>query len=640
MSRTTPNVNPGFEEFSDRDISTVIQRLAENKRVRRKLPIWGRIHIDRLLPFLCVYRRPIAGHDHGTDRLVLSEAAYLNAPGEKRFQRNLANLVERLASLMIDRFGAFLVLELWSEKSAEASDDNQPRIPCFRILHPPDVEIESTIRVLQEGLMALRAAKQRAVITTQGARKIAPPGMMPLLPVHRLQELGGYILGLEIKPVYSDPESGDVYPLVLRAFRRQLSHILDRAFFEFTRKHTTHHPPHFHSLGRRAVVKAVWDVDRALAAVSDSFDFLYQVTPMNTEEAWKTFQRKGFEKEPVFIYRPSTIDPGLVKRDLYGIRMERIEDPTLLNLFMGKQMELDRQLTMLNDLGTKKFMYASLQLHGDVSTSLVNVAKEILEGAPRRSRGESAGGGLTAPAFAEKAAAEIARYVRRYPEFKAKVQVSNEMYSGLLVSRGKLLVGKETRIPAHRADALIQHEIGTHLLTYYNGQAQPFKMLYTGLPGYDELQEGLAVLAEYLVGGLTSERMRVLAARVMAARALIDGATFVEVFRLLERTYEFSRLTAYTITMRVFRGGGFTKDAHYLRGLRGILNYLASKGDFEILFVGKIARTHVGVIKELLLRQILKPPPLYPHYLETPMAQSRLETLRRGLTVLDLMKKK
>ena len=626
--------------FSEREISAVIQRLAENKRVRRKLPIWGRIHIDRELPFLCVYRRPTARPDPGTDRLVLSEAAYLNAPGEKRSQRSVTSLVDRLASLMVERFGAYLILELWSQEGVEASHDGQPRVPGFRILHPPEVEIESTIRVLQEGLMALRVAKQRAVITTQAARKIAPPAMASCLPVQRIHALGGYILGLEVKPIYINPESGEVYPLVLRAFRRQLSHILDRAFYEFTRRHTTHHPPHFHSLGRRAVVKSVWDVDRALASVSDSFDFLYQVTPVNAEAAWKTFQRRRFEKAPVFAYRPATIDPGLVKRDLYGIRMERIEDPTLLNLFLDKQVELDRQLTMLNDLGTKKFLYASLQLHGEVATALVNVAKEILESAPRRSRGEAQGGSLAASAFAEMAGAEIARYASKHSDFKARVQVSNEMYSGLLVSRGRLIVGKGARIPAHRADALIQHEVGTHLVTYFNGRAQPFKMLYTGLPGYDELQEGLGVLAEYLVGGLTSERMRVLAARVISARALIDGASFVEVFRLLERTYDFNRLTAYTITMRVFRGGGFLKDAIYLRGLQGILNYLAQRGDLEVLFVGKIAQSHVGVVKELLLRQILMPPPLHPHYLETAMAQSRLENLRRGLTVLDLMKKK
>jgi uncharacterized protein (TIGR02421 family) len=301
-------------------------------------------------------------------------------------------------------------------------------------------------------------------------------------------------------------------------------------------------------------------------------------------------------------------------------------------------MELDRQLTMLHDLGTKAFLYESLQLHGNVSPQLVQTAQRILE---RAGNGDGANGdrrGLSASAFAHRATTEVAWYAKTNPAFKVAVQVSDDMYSGLLVSRGRLLIGKETRIPAHRADALLQHEIGTHLLTYFNGQAQPFKMLYSGLPGYDELQEGLAVLSEYLVGGLTPARLRVLAARVVGAHALIDGATFVDVFRLLTRKRGFAQRTAYTITMRIFRGGGLVKDAVYLRGLVGILKHLASNGDFDMLFIGKIAPRHIGVIEELLLRKILFPPPSRPRYLEDESAQARLKKLRKGVSVLELLK--
>ena len=54
------------------------------------------------------------------------------------------------------------------------------------------------------------------------------------------------------------------------------------------------------------------------------------------------------------------------------------------------------------------------------------------------------------------------------------------------------------------ATALLQHEIGTHVVTHVNGSRQPLRLLGAGLAGYDETQEGLAVFAEYLVGGLTA----------------------------------------------------------------------------------------------------------------------------------------
>ena len=39
-----------------------------------------------------------------------------------------------------------------------------------------------------------------------------------------------------------------------------------------------------------------------------------------------------------------------------------------------------------------------------------------------------------------------------------------------------------------------------------HGRSQPFQQLYVGLAGYEALQEGLAVLSEYLVGGLSRPR--------------------------------------------------------------------------------------------------------------------------------------
>jgi uncharacterized protein (TIGR02421 family) len=178
------------------------------------------------------------------------------------------------------------------------------------------------------------------------------------------------------------------------------------------------------------------------------------------------------------------------------------------------------------------------------------------------------------------------------------------------------------------------------VLTYYNGRAQPFQQLYCGLAGYEALQEGLAVLSEYLVGGLSRPRVRMLAARVLAARHMVDGATFIETFRELDRTYDFERRTAFNTTLRVFRGGGLTKDVSYLRGLCQILEYLRKDDPFEPLLVGKIAVGHVGLIRELQYRGVLHKPPLQPRYMTRPDCLSKFEQLRNGMTVFDLIEAK
>jgi hypothetical protein len=47
-------------------IEAIVQRLGSHAPVRSKLPAWGRVHIDRALPFVCVYRRPARRADPGT----------------------------------------------------------------------------------------------------------------------------------------------------------------------------------------------------------------------------------------------------------------------------------------------------------------------------------------------------------------------------------------------------------------------------------------------------------------------------------------------------------------------------------------------------------------------------------------------
>ena len=65
-----------------------------------------------------------------------------------------------------------------------------------------------------------------------------------------------------------------------------------------------------------------------------------------------------------------------------------------------------------------------------------------------------------------------------------------------------------------------------HLLTYFNGSAQGLRLFRSGLAGYEGVQEGLAVLAEYLVGGMTIARLRLIAARVVACAAMLGGRVF------------------------------------------------------------------------------------------------------------------
>jgi uncharacterized protein (TIGR02421 family) len=622
--------------IGDNLIETVRERLQANKRVRRTLPGNGRVHIDRQLPFLVLYRTPSV--DAGTDSLIKSHPAYLIAPANRALRPSLKRLVQAIVSTLAAEFGQFLLVEIWTAPVDDTiTEVESVPPPAFRICTARKTSAMPIVDTLEGHLRQLHLQRQLAQVTVQRGVKPAPPGLSPLFTPAEAEALKCQIIGLEIKPVYRSASTHDVYPLVLRKMIRKLTRVLQQTFFDFARTQTTHRPRHYQALGRRAMVKAVWAADRELAAIDDMFDFLLQVTPVNTYVAWAEFQRRRYARAPVFRYRPHLADPGQLKRRLWRIAIEKLEDPTIAFLFSQKREELDIQLTMLANLDTPRFLYGGLQLYGPLAPDLVALARGILSTFSARAREDTDGGTVNAATFAEYARAELEYYQQQAPELVATAQIREDLFSGLMVSQGHLLIGTDTQIPAARVPALLQHEIGTHIVTYYNGLAQPFRQLHNGLAGYDELQEGLAVLAEYLVGGLNRPRLRLLAARVVAAECLVDGATFVDTFRLLNREYGFQRRIAFTITQRIYRGGGLIKDAVYLRGLARLLAYIRDGGSLEPLLVGKIAEDHIPIIRELQWRRILKPARLRPRYLDAPETAPRLARLRAGVSVFDLV---
>jgi len=205
------------------------------------------------------------------------------------------------------------------------------------------------------------------------------------------------------------------------------------------------------------------------------------------------------------------------------------------------------------------------------------------------------------------------------------------------VSGRRLLIARSTLMPVDRVEAILSHEIGVHLLTYFNGSAQGLRLFRSGLAGYEGMQEGLAVFAEFLVGGMTSERLRLIAARVIACAAMLDGAVLPESHRLLVDEHGLPEADAFNVVLRVYRGGGLVKDAIYLRGLLQLLDHLADGGALEPFWMGKIAAAHFGVMQELSARGLLGGPAVRPMFLDHPQAPTRLERARSGMTPLDLL---
>ncbi|MBB4740326.1 uncharacterized protein (TIGR02421 family) [Actinoplanes octamycinicus] len=373
-------------------------------------------------------------------------------------------------------------------------------------------------------------------------------------------------------------------------------------------------------------------IDARLTELERQVDLLLNLTPVNAAEAWADFERSDFGAVPTLRLRPLEFEPDLVRRELYDLEVERVEDPALHTLLRTKRDEIARQITALEDRDTTRFVHGSLQLYGGVTPALVAAAEQLLATIPALSPSAPA---VTAGAFAEAARGEFERYRAVYPDFPVHVDVRDDI-SELMVSFGRLLIPSNATFRADRVEPLLHHEVGTHVVTYQNGARQPLQLLTIGLPGYDETQEGLAVLAEYLTGGLDPRRLRVLAARVVAVHRMISGAGFLDIFESLRTEHRIPRRTAWIIAIRVVVAGGSAKDAIYLRGVSRLLEAFAEGVDLDALLVGKLALDHLPLVQDLLDRGVLQKPWIRPRWLETPGAPERLDRLRAGLSITDL----
>ena len=608
--------------INDEFIATVARQLGANESLRYQLADEGELHIDRQLPFLCLYRRPTTTADSGTDALITGQAAYLKITTAPAYQNEISKLLQAIISTQSRLFGGFLIIEVWAGETAEEAV--HAPAPVFHIHAPTHNAPDKLLDTFENALQRIKLRGRSARVYASFDNGASPPGRSPIVSTAFAAEHHCLVLGLEVKPVYREMEN--TLPYALREIRGGLTPALKKVFYRFSHDQTRYQPRHYHELGSRALTKAVWETDQRLAQISENFDLLLHVTPVNAAQAWEQFKESGYSQTPEFHYRPRSTDPALLKRALYHVPLERIKDPGLADLFASKRDELDRQLTLLNDRNTFRFLHGSIQLFGQVDDELLSTAQHLIAqpATPPAFHDSSL---LDAEAFAQQARMEMDHYRKADPGFTATVEVRDDI-TGILVSHGNFLIGSDAQVSSARLSASLHHEIGTHALTYHNGKMQPFHQLYAGMAGYEELQEGLAVLAEYLAGGLDLERLQLLAGRVVAVHSMISGAKFIETFEHLHKSCRLGAFTAFTTTMRAYRGGGYTKDMIYLRGLINVIKHIAKEEELELLYCGKIALQHLPLLQELRWREVIKPIALTPRVFETAEAMHRLDSLR------------
>ena len=323
----------GDQPASSADVDAITARLDAGRTVRRDLDGGGRVHIDRPLPFLCVYIGT-ADDDLAARDVAMANASYLITP-DIAFAESF---VAEFGAAMTERFGGFILLDVGELERDKLLTDDAPYLPPFEIVICQTGKAEAPT----DGFVAAVEAVEPKFRVPQIARVGAADD-----DEATFAGTGFPVIKVRFAPIYRQPEGEGVYPALRE---RVVANIYDaglKAFAAFAATLGKLDVPTHRAFGRQIFVDAVRRADRAIDEIASSFDFLLAVTPINAQAAWAEFEESGFEKAPRLLYRPLAVRVDEAKRKLFSIPFDHFEDPVLNDLYRQKQQELDLQLSLI-----------------------------------------------------------------------------------------------------------------------------------------------------------------------------------------------------------------------------------------------------------------------------------------------------
>ena len=410
------------------------------------------------------------------------------------------------------------------------------------------------------------------------------------------------VLPLEVKKIYCDENSGDIYPGVVDTISEGLKKAIIATSLYFNNNEANHKLRNKSKLLSNIDDPVLLDIDKKLYSLLKKFDTLAYVNPGNLEYSKKLFFNSRYRKEPNFKYSPLKIDTYELKKSLYQLPITDMLDVSIQLLYKEIIKESSVTIDMLDSRGSEDFLYNSLKLYGKPNDIDVMNANYIIQSYGKDDEAQKN--------LSKEEVYRLFEEELRGWNIGGKIAFGKNMAARIMVNSSKktLIINEKAKFNENDIKQLSQHELGVHMLTTMNASYQPLRFLSLGTPNNSETQEGLAVLAEFLTGSMHINRLKELAYRVLAVNMMVKGNDFRDIFEYFVDQHDFDRDRAFNLTARVMRGGGFTKDYLYLKGFIKMYNYFISGKSVEELLIGKTSIEYSDLLSELIGRGYLKKP--------------------------------
>jgi uncharacterized protein (TIGR02421 family) len=413
------------------------------------------------------------------------------------------------------------------------------------------------------------------------------------------------VIPTEVKKIFLDELSGDAYPLVLEELKAGFKSAVSETAAFFVRRYGKKKTQKADVLSS-SISAEVLILDKTLFSLCKNIETLHFINPINITVQRNLFFKKNGYISPSFHYKQLDINPYKFREQLYKLPVENIFDADIQQLYRHVIDNLASKIDLLTTIGTDEFVYNSLKYYGEPSLKDIENARFLLHLTNEQygSEDKTFNANEAVQYFIEQAKKwNLICSIEESAKIVAKAMVNNE--------KALLLINKDAVFTQKELHAYAYHELGIHMLTTINAKQHPLKVFSLGLTGNTHTQEGLALYSEYRSGSLTIGRLQTIALRVIAVQYMLEQSDFVKTYHTLMNEFDLEKNFAFTLTIRVYRGGGFTKDHLYLKGFRDVLN-LAKNNSIDNLLVGKIGLLDFDITNEIVERGMLsKPQPLF-----------------------------
>jgi uncharacterized protein (TIGR02421 family) len=412
------------------------------------------------------------------------------------------------------------------------------------------------------------------------------------------------VLPTDIKKVYCDELTGNIFPNIVKQFQQKLKTAILNTANEFCQSLDKWDFTSTLTLLNKSIDSDLKTLDKNLHGLLKNFELLATVNPINTNAEKKRFFKNNFAVIPNFKYQPVNINVFDLKQKLMSLPVQKIQDISIKNLYEAVINSYFDKIDIISTRGTTKFLYNSLRYFGRPSKNDLQNAHYILHLPDITDEIKKE------PYIDVEKAIEVFRENLDNYGIQAKIEISSKVISQVMVlnSKKSIQFQPDARFRGKELKALIEHEIGVHMVTTMNSNEQKLKIFNLGLPVNTLTQEGLAILSEFLSGNMTLKRLRKFAFRAVVVDMMCSGADFIECFNFLRNQHHVLPDEAFNITLRVFRGGGFTKDHLYLRGFVKVYKFWKDNNNIEALLIGKTSLNYINTIEEMIGREMVCKP--------------------------------